>query len=321
MPQKWGSANVLGGSNSQAQSECRCGRRPWNKEGCLGASLGLDWHRVHDAGGSAASALPTGITLELTRRMTSPSDPFDRLTAFVDEIHQRLVEELAKSGSPRALPQFRRVPDWRPPVGAWEADWFMRGLGENFTVELRAGKPGYVTSKYQSRALVDARGRLLSKAFCHSSGRVDHEEITAFAFLTFLLSEVGLDVEQLRNPQNQVPEFDLLIYDVPWRLQPAASPVVAVEVKASDPEIDHLFGEMNTCGGRGSLLDHEGSGDNAENHHRKCLGMLRVQPSLLWLVAPVHRRLFEAHYDDGAVGRFTLKECDSELPRIAVALG
>lgn len=266
-------------------------------------------------GSGARPGLQEIAGLELTGRVTmsaSPGDAFAGLTALVDDLHGLLVAELASSGPARPLPQFRRVPDWQPPVSAWEADWFMRGLGGVFNVELRRGKPGYVTLKYNSRVLVDASGKLLSKAFSHSNGRIDHEEITAFALLTFLLAEIGLDLEHLRNPQNQVPEFDLLIYDEPWRLRPSAAPVAAVEVKASSPEIDHLCSEMKACRGLGSIRDHEGSGGNAENHHKKCLGMLRVRPALLWLVGPIHRRLFEVRYDAVPGGGFTLEECDKE---------
>jgi len=101
--------------------------------------------------------------------------------------------------------------------------------------------------------------------------------------------------------------FDVMAY-----LEPGsrAEPLIAVESKVLDTELDMLVAGMQECRGMGKPSTHRdacraaklaGSAD-WENHHRKCLGLLHHRPVGFWAVSygQRDRYAFLAHASDAA---------------------
>ena len=198
-----------------------------------------------------------------------------------------------------------------PPIAEWEADCFIRGLGENL---FRVNERGEVESRllYDNEAGGDRRPY---RIFSSEPPRLLRENVCQLATASRLIVERGWLPRHIfleaGCPQyhSSADHFDLLVRS------PDGNILIWVEVRRTAVELEKLIADLRACSRRGPHA-HEDCGF-PQNHprHEFCVAH---QPAYLWAVAPDGEIVFAANCNGASV---ELEPLSSLPPRSLFELG
>ena len=166
-----------------------------------------------------------------------------------------------------------------PPLAAWEAEFFLRGLNEAL---FAIGERGEVESELLSRnPESDAERRY--RIFSREPVRLLRENLCQLAAAARLIFEQGwlrrhLVIEPGRNEQrSSADQFDLLVRS------PAGEIFIWVEARRSAVELEKLIADLRACSKRGPHAQADCGFPQNHPRHEFCVAN---QPACLWAVAP-----------------------------------
>jgi hypothetical protein len=180
------------------------------------------------------------------------------------------------------------------PLPDWIAELILRAIREGH-LDLQPHPTGSVGLGYLgSLTELVTGGRRHASVYwtADASGRsrsLAPEAALSIAAAAQLVLDLGYLVETVEIESKDYA-FDVMAYRDPGS---RAAPLLAVEAKVLDTELDLLVAGMVGCLGLGTPASHleacreanlVGSAD-WENHHRKCLGMLNLRPRGFWPVS------------------------------------
>jgi hypothetical protein len=198
-----------------------------------------------------------------------------------------------------------------PPLGDWEAFYFVRGLEENFFVLNEQGDVSSTLLHSSDEAKAEPASYRL---FSHEPPRLLRENVCQLATAARLILERGwLREHVVLQPSSEehratAEGFDLLVRSA------AGEILISVEIKRSRLELEKLVADLRACSRRGAHA-HKDCGF-PQNHPRHEF-YVAMRPAHLWAVAPDGEVCFAINWEANSL---ELEPLDSLPPRSLLEL-
>jgi hypothetical protein len=191
-------------------------------------------------------------------------------------LNGKFVARCQAIGQPGPFSTFRIS----PPLGEWEAFYFVRGLEENVFALDEQGDVTSVLLESSGAAVAEPKNYRL---FSSEPPRLLRENVCQLATATRLILERGwLREHVVLEPTREEHRATADGFDLSVRLL-ADEILISIEIKRSRLELEKLIADLRACSRRGAHA-HEDCGF-PQNHPRHEF-YLAKRPAYLWAVAP-----------------------------------